>query len=192
MAAQIWEMPMVTVSWIRMTSAPTFPEIENDLGCQDRDGDGVPDHLDLDPDEPEPASLDGAPDSDGDRVPDDEDLSPEEPGSADSGGARIQEQEIATGMALRTMLTPAPMSRACPNTVIALHLTTTRLLRMTAPNREVFREPNCCCILRWKAIISGLTASITMSGVIFNWKIYQSKDMNLNPRGSGSGISGRF
>jgi len=65
---------------------PTLPG-EYGFGCPDRDGDGVPDHLDEDPDEVGPADLDGAPDSDGDGVPDVEDLAPEDPGDPEDGGA---------------------------------------------------------------------------------------------------------
>src|SRR5262249_14516707 len=46
----------------------------------DRDGDGVPDDVDLCPDEPGPAALDGCPDRDGDGIPDREDKCPDQPG----------------------------------------------------------------------------------------------------------------
>jgi OmpA-OmpF porin, OOP family len=52
----------------------------------DSDGDGVPDHLDLCPDEAGPAHLDGCPDRDGDGVPDYKDECPDVPGLAQFKG----------------------------------------------------------------------------------------------------------
>lgn len=59
----------------------------------DRDGDGVPDRLDLCPDEPGPKELDGCPDSDGDGIPDREDRCPREPGPASNDGCPLPEDE---------------------------------------------------------------------------------------------------
>jgi OOP family OmpA-OmpF porin len=52
----------------------------------DRDGDGVPDNLDLCPDQPGTPDLDGCPDRDGDQVPDNEDECPDEYGPAENAG----------------------------------------------------------------------------------------------------------
>ncbi len=52
----------------------------------DRDGDGVPDHVDACPDIPGLPEFDGCPDSDGDGVPDHLDECPHEPGPAYNAG----------------------------------------------------------------------------------------------------------
>jgi len=56
----------------------------------DRDGDGVPDELDLCPDEPGSPEMDGCPDRDGDGIPDIEDRCPDEPGPAENDGCPVQ------------------------------------------------------------------------------------------------------
>ena len=61
------------------------PEIPN-LNTKDSDGDGIPDHLDLCPDEPGPANLNGCPDKDGDGVPDFQDECPNDPGPKELRG----------------------------------------------------------------------------------------------------------
>lgn len=62
---------------------PGLPELN---GCPDRDGDGVPDHLDLCPDVPGLVELNGCPDSDGDGIPDHLDECPDVPGLAEFNG----------------------------------------------------------------------------------------------------------
>jgi hypothetical protein len=70
-------------------------------GCPaaDRDGDGVPDHRDFCPDNPE--DLDGwededgcpDPDDDGDGVPDDDDACPREPGPPEARGCPVVDRD---------------------------------------------------------------------------------------------------
>jgi OmpA-OmpF porin, OOP family len=55
-------------------------------GCPDADADGVPDHLDACVDIPGQSSAQGCPDRDGDGIADFEDLCPEEPGLPEWGG----------------------------------------------------------------------------------------------------------
>lgn len=57
-----------------------------DLNTKDSDGDRIPDHLDLCPDEPGPAELNGCPDRDGDGVPDFQDECPDQAGSKELRG----------------------------------------------------------------------------------------------------------
>lgn len=60
---------------------PVFP-----VSPPDRDGDGVPDNVDLCPDVPGLAAFDGCPDSDGDGIPDHKDDCPDYPGLAEFNG----------------------------------------------------------------------------------------------------------
>lgn len=69
---------------------PAEPEPEPEVAVipqfPDRDGDGVPDHLDVCPDEPGTAKHQGCPDSDGDGVPDHLDMCPGLAGSPETQG----------------------------------------------------------------------------------------------------------
>jgi OOP family OmpA-OmpF porin len=62
------------------------------LGCPDRDGDGVPDKLDNCPDEPGLPEFQGCPDTDGDGIPDHEDFCPNDPGPKENNGCPIEEE----------------------------------------------------------------------------------------------------
>lgn len=59
----------------------------------DRDGDGVPDAVDLCPDQPGPKELDGCPDTDGDGIPDREDKCPTQPGPPENDGCPLGAEE---------------------------------------------------------------------------------------------------
>lgn len=63
------------------------------LGCPDRDGDGIPDKHDNCPDEPGLPAFQGCPDSDGDGVPDHEDFCPDIPGPKENNGCPLEEPE---------------------------------------------------------------------------------------------------
>jgi outer membrane protein OmpA-like peptidoglycan-associated protein len=62
---------------------PGLPEFH---GCPDSDGDGIPDHLDACPDVPGLPEFNGCPDTDGDGIPDHLDDCPNEPGPAATRG----------------------------------------------------------------------------------------------------------
>lgn len=79
---------------IRFTIPPPLPDAPPFVGpILDRDGDGVPDNVDLCPDEPGLPSMDGCPDTDGDGIPDREDKCPKQPGPAQNDGCPLEEGE---------------------------------------------------------------------------------------------------
>ena len=71
-----------------LDECPDVPGLTEFNGCPDTDGDGIPDHLDECPDEAGPKENKGCPwpDRDGDGVPDHLDLCPDVPGTIDNHG----------------------------------------------------------------------------------------------------------
>jgi outer membrane protein OmpA-like peptidoglycan-associated protein len=69
-----------------LDACPDIPGPISTQGCPDRDGDGIPDHMDACPDIPGEASAQGCPDRDGDGIADFEDLCPDEVGLPEWGG----------------------------------------------------------------------------------------------------------
>ncbi|HLW14389.1 MAG TPA: OmpA family protein [Flavobacteriaceae bacterium] len=65
-----------------LDECPDTPGLAEFNGCPDTDGDGIPDHLDDCPDVPGLAEFNGCPDTDGDGVPDHLDKCPDVPGEA--------------------------------------------------------------------------------------------------------------
>ena len=63
-----------------LDECPDTPGLAEFNGCPDTDGDGIPDHLDECPDVPGEAKWDGCPDTDGDGIPDHLDECPADPG----------------------------------------------------------------------------------------------------------------
>ncbi|XWX03110.1 thrombospondin type 3 repeat-containing protein [Aggregatilineales bacterium SYSU G02658] len=104
------------------TPAPTLTPI------LDRDGDGVPDHLDMCPNAPGPASNQGCPlptataipilDSDGDGIPDTIDQCPSQPGPASNQGCPLPADRDGDGIIDTQDLCPdvpgLPQFQGCP------------------------------------------------------------------------------
>src|SRR5690625_1891717 len=65
-----------------LDECPDVPGLPQFNGCPDSDGDGIPDHLDDCPDVPGLPEFNGCPDTDGDGVPDYLDECPDVPGLA--------------------------------------------------------------------------------------------------------------
>lgn len=72
-----------------MDACPDTPGDATAAGCPDRDGDGIADHLDACPDIFGEATAQGCPDRDGDSVADFEDLCPDEFGDVSNAGCPL-------------------------------------------------------------------------------------------------------
>src|SRR5699024_2474557 len=69
-----------------LDECPDVPGLPEFNGCPDTDGDGIPDHLDECPDVPGLPEFNGCPDTDGDGIPDHLDECPDVPGLPEFNG----------------------------------------------------------------------------------------------------------
>ncbi|MDR1055928.1 MAG: DUF5723 family protein [Prevotellaceae bacterium] len=69
-----------------LDKCPDAPGLKKFEGCPDSDGDGIPDHLDKCPNDAGPTATEGCPDRDGDGVIDKDDRCPDQPGPASLQG----------------------------------------------------------------------------------------------------------
>jgi hypothetical protein len=84
---------------------------------EDRDGDGVPDDLDLCPDEPGMPTLDGCPmpgDRDGDEIADEDDACPDDPGTPEMDGCPDRDGDTVPDGEDACPDDPGPPESGCP------------------------------------------------------------------------------
>jgi outer membrane protein OmpA-like peptidoglycan-associated protein len=94
---------------------PDEPGLPKHQGCPDSDGDGVPDHLDMCPGVPGSAETQGCPDTDGDGIPDHLDACPEHKGPASTRGCPDMDRDGVPDYEDKCPTVPGPSSNfGCP------------------------------------------------------------------------------